>query len=99
MRVRRNTGSTTSLGREWPPGPRGSQGENITEDDGWTRWAGKDRAVTEGPWILKAASPQPHHLILHIPGGDLPLFLCPFLGVPAATWPSGAQQHLVQVSK
>lgn len=27
----------------------------------WTRWAGKDRAVTEGPWIPKAASPQPHH--------------------------------------
>lgn len=37
--------------------------------------------------------------ILHIPGGDLPLFLCPFPGVPAATWPSGARQHLVQVSK
>lgn len=87
----------TSLSREWPPGPRGSQDKNITKDNGL---GGQARTgLSEGPWIPKAASPQPHHLILHIPGGDLPLFLCPFLGVPAATWPSGAQQHLVQVSK
>ena len=65
---------------------------------GWRfRWGCRGQGYERVLQPKGCVSPASLCFTVHIPGEDLPLFRCPLLAEPAATWPSGAHKPKVQV--